>query len=201
MTATLTPAKAERRRQILDAAFDEFSTQGYAGASMAAIARRASASKETLYAWFESKETLFNTLLESRLDGLSRRIVAEADGDQSASHLLPIIAEDLIRFLLASAPLIQALGVGAPGEAMLRRIGEIILQERQRFADYLLRCRDRGEIGFDDDPLELVSLFVAMAEGEWIFRLATGQIDQVSDLMIAQHAERVTRIFLKGLAP
>jgi len=74
--ATPKPAKEERRRQILDAAFAEFSTKGYAGASMAAIARRASASKETLYAWFENKESLFNTLFEARLDHMISRSYA-----------------------------------------------------------------------------------------------------------------------------
>ena len=63
-------AKEERRKEILDAAFLEFSTKGYAGASMEAIARRARASKETLYAWFENKETLLNTLFAARLDGI-----------------------------------------------------------------------------------------------------------------------------------
>ena len=64
------PAKQERRREILDAAFLEFSSKGYAGASMAAIARRAHASKETLYAWFENKETLFNTLFAARVGSI-----------------------------------------------------------------------------------------------------------------------------------
>ena len=44
-------------------------------------------------------------------------------------------------------------------------------------------------------------LFVAMAQGEWGLRLATGLLDQVTDAMIAAHAQRVTRLFLKGLAP
>src|SRR3954454_20547118 len=95
------PAKEARRREILDAAFQEFSTRGYAGASMAAIARRARASKETLYAWFENKETLFNTLFQSRLDGVVRRVSAVAEQDPSPANVLPVIAEDVIRFMLA----------------------------------------------------------------------------------------------------
>jgi len=62
-------------------------------------------------------------------------------------------------------------------------------------------CRERGEIAFDDDPFELASLFVAMAEGEWSMRLATGLIRELTDDTIASHARLVTRIFLKGLAP
>lgn len=195
------PAKEERRREILDAAFVEFSTKGYAGASMAAIAQRARASKETLYAWFENKETLFNTLFESRLAGMVSQVAAAAAEEPSPALVLPVVAEDVIRFMLAMAPLNQAMGVGEPSEKARRLVGETIREERGRFVEYLLRCKDQGYIDFDDDPFEIVSLFVAMAEGEFSLRLGTGMITEVTDRMIQDHAQRVTRIFLRGLAP
>ncbi len=194
-------AKEERRREILDAAFEEFSTKGYAGASMGAIARRARASKETLYAWFENKETLLNILFATRLDGMTSRAAAAAEQDPSAANILPIVAEDTIRFMLMIEPLSQAMGLAQAGDRTLKLLGETIDAERQRFVNYLLRRRDEGEIAFDDDPLELASLFVAMAEGEWSQRLATGRIDHLTDDLIQDHARRVTRIFLKGIAP
>jgi len=193
-------AKDARRREILDIAFQEFSEKGYAGASMLAIARRARASKETLYAWFENKETLLNTLFESRLERMASRAGAAALEDPSPANVLPIVAEDVIRFMLATAPLSQAIGAGEAGDKVLRRLGQTIAEERARFVDYLLRCRDQGHIAFDDDPFELASLFVAMAEGEWSLRLGTGMLSEVTDRMIAEHARRVTRMFLSGLA-
>lgn len=194
-------AKADRRAEILDAAYLEFAAKGYAGASMLAIARRARASKETLYAWFENKETLFNTLLIARLEGLSRRVSAVAEQDLSPAKVLPVVAVDVIRLMLAIAPLSQAMGAGESADAALRLVGQTIAAERARFVDYLLRCREQGYVAFDDDPFELVSLFVAMAEGEWSLRLATGMLDELTDGMIEAHAQRVTRLFLKGLAP
>ncbi|HXQ15156.1 MAG TPA: TetR/AcrR family transcriptional regulator [Caulobacteraceae bacterium] len=194
-------AKDVRRNEILEAAFEEFSRHGYAGASMAAIARRAHASKETLYAWFENKETLFNTLLASRLDGIASRVTAVAARDPSPAAVLPAIAEDVIRLELATAPLGQAMGAGESSEKALQLVGQTIGEWRARFVGYILECRANGAIAFDDDPFEIVSLFVAMAQGEWGLRLATGMLDQVTDAMIAAHAQRVTRLFLKGLAP
>jgi AcrR family transcriptional regulator len=196
-----TSGKAARRREILDAAYAEFATRGYAGASMAAIAQRAQASKETLYAWFGNKETLFSTLLTEQLEGMTGRVTAAATEDMSPQHVLPVVAEDLMRLLLAIAPLSRALAPGDPGDKATRLIAETILSERRRFADYILHCRDQGEIDFDDDPLELASLFVAMAQGEWEMRLGMGMLDRLTDAMIAEHARRVTRIFLRGLAP
>ncbi len=40
-----------------------------------------------------------------------------------------------------------------------------------------------------------------MAEGEWADRLSSGMVAALTDAMIAEHARRVTRIFLRGLAP
>jgi AcrR family transcriptional regulator len=200
-TVAENPAKEARRQEILDAAFQEFSTKGYAGASMEAIARRARASKETLYAWFKNKETLLNTLFAARLDGMSGRAAAAARADDSAASVLPIIAENLIRFMLAMEPLSQAIDVGKAGDKALRLLGQTISEERARFVDYLLRRRAEGDIAFDDDPFELASLFVAMAQAEWSLRLGTGMLDELTDGMIEEHARRVTRIFLKGIAP
>jgi AcrR family transcriptional regulator len=195
------PAKQERRREILDAAFLEFSEKGYAGASMEAIARRARASKETLYAWFENKESLFNTLLELRLEGMEGRVTAAAETDPSPVNVLPVIAADAIRLMLAIEPLGRAMGVGERNDKALRLLGQTIGRERKKFVDYILRCREHGFIAFDDDPFEIASLFVAMALGEWSLRLGTGMLNELTDRMIEDHARRVTRIFLKGLAP
>lgn len=195
------PAKRERRGEILDAAFLEFSENGYSGASMEAIARRARASKETLYGWFENKENLFHALFESRLEGMESHVNAAAEVDPSPTNVLPVIADDAIRLMLAIEPLSRAMRVGEPNDRSSRLMGQTISRERKKFVDYILHCRERGLLAFDDDPFEIASLFVAMALGEWRLRLGTGMLDELTDRMIEEHAQRVTRVFLKGLAP
>lgn len=189
-----------RRREILDVAFAEFAEKGYAATSMAAIARRARASKETLYAWFQNKQTLFNTVFASRLQGLASRVQSATREDRSPSNVLPIVAEDVLRFHFATAPLFRAAGSGGAGFPE-RGVGQAIVDDRQNFVDYLLWCRDQGYLAFDDDAFEVASLFVAMSVGEWDLRLGTGMIDELTDEMITAHAQRVTRLFLKALAP
>ncbi len=194
---------SSRRGEILDAAFNEFAARGYAGASMETIARQAHASKETLYSWFGNKEKLFNTLLQARIDGFTSRYQSGGLGpDSSPEMVLQTIAEDVMRFMLAVEPLSRALGTADEPVARARHAaGRLIAEERKKFAALVKGWRTKGFIAFDDDPLEVVSLFVAMAQGEWSFRLATGMIDDLTDRMIEAHARRVTRIFLKGLAP
>jgi len=193
-----TTAKEKRRQEILAAAFAEFSEHGYARTSMAAIAKRAQASKETLYAWFTNKAELFAALFASRMDGLNRRVEIAGHKDPSPAHLLPVIAEDILRVALAIAPFAQAVGESSPAA---RLAGQVIADERKNFVDYILWCRDQGYVAFDDDAYEVVSIFVAMAQGEWTLRLAIGQIEAVTEGMIAAHVRRVSALFLKALAP
>lgn len=194
-------AKAARRREIIEVAFQEFAEKGYAGASMGAIARRARASKETLYAWFSNKETLLREVFASRLEGMTARVGQVPSDDPQPARVLPIAAENLVGFLLATAPLVQGLGVSGPDDQARRLLRESIQEQRRNFVAYLERCRAHGDIAFDDDPFEIASLFVAMAEGEWSLRLSTGMVSEITPAMIREHAERVTRVFLKGLAP
>ncbi len=65
------------RERILAAAKTEFSERGLAGARINRIAREANASKERLYAYFQSKEALFAAVTE--------RLVVDVAADTAAS--------------------------------------------------------------------------------------------------------------------
>jgi AcrR family transcriptional regulator len=55
--------KARRPSQILDAAFEEFVSQGYAATRVEDIARRVGVTKGTIYVYFETKEDLFSAMV------------------------------------------------------------------------------------------------------------------------------------------
>ncbi len=57
----------ETKTRILDAALDEFSTRGVAGARVDRIAAAAGCNKNLLYVYFGSKENLFTVVLEQHL--------------------------------------------------------------------------------------------------------------------------------------
>lgn len=195
--------RSDRRQEILDAAFTEFAAKGFDGASMESIARQAQASKETLYAWFGNKEKLFDTLLQNRIGAFAARYQPEQFGSTPDPRMvLETIAVDVMHFMLAVEPLSRAMGAATTHAARARlTAGRLIATERKKFAALMLRWKREGVVAFDDDPMEIVSLFIAMAQGEWSFRLATGMIKHLNDDMIHKHAQRVTRVFMKGLAP
>ena len=55
--------KAERPQEIIEAAFAEFSRNGYATTTLDQIAERAGVTKGTIYVYFENKEHLFISMV------------------------------------------------------------------------------------------------------------------------------------------
>ena len=70
-------AAAATRASILEAARRLFITHGYAGSTMADIARAASTALDTVYASVGTKQVLFRTLIELAISGTDRVVPAE----------------------------------------------------------------------------------------------------------------------------
>lgn len=86
--------RAERETQIVSVALAEFAAQGYARASMVAIARGAGISKPLIYQYFGSKDGLYLTCLHHVGSGLLSRLeAAEREVDDTvASRIHPLRA-------------------------------------------------------------------------------------------------------------
>lgn len=76
--------RPERERQIVAAAVAEFAANGYAGASVAAVAARAGISKPLIYQYFGSKDGLFLAALHDVATPMLERLeVAWSQEDDS----------------------------------------------------------------------------------------------------------------------
>ena len=78
---------ARTRRRILDAALQEFSARGFAGARVSGIARRAQANKRMLYHYFGDKEGLFRAVLRHKISERRSRVEAQADSSDPLASL------------------------------------------------------------------------------------------------------------------
>jgi AcrR family transcriptional regulator len=84
--------KSDRTKQrLLDAATAEFAAYGFAGARVDRIAQVADANKQSIYAYFESKERLF----EAVYDEMVARLIAAVQMDASD---LPAYAASLVDY-------------------------------------------------------------------------------------------------------
>lgn len=73
-------AKAERERQLLEAAVRAFSRQGYHNCPISQVAREAGVADGTLYLYFKGKEDLLVSAFRHVLEGILDRLDQELDG-------------------------------------------------------------------------------------------------------------------------
>ncbi len=94
--------KAEVRQRILAAALEEFAAQGFAGATMAAIAERAGLGAASLYRYYPGKTELFEAILPATLVEQFEKLLARrvrALGASALSHQGGT-DEEMLRFWL-----------------------------------------------------------------------------------------------------
>src|SRR5271165_2456196 len=91
--------ESAKRRQIMDGARAVFLAQGFDAASMGEIARAAGVSKGTLYVYFDSKERLFQAIVQEACHAQAQGVFSldPAAGDVEA--VLTRLGREYVRFL------------------------------------------------------------------------------------------------------
>jgi AcrR family transcriptional regulator len=144
--------KAERPKEILEAAFVEFSRNGYAMTTLDQIAERAGVTKGTIYVYFENKEHLFISMVREVTSATLETVheMFETHEGSTAdllraqfSFIYQHIVEDtrrreVVRMLIAEAPRFPELA-DRYHEEILRPCLEMLRQAIQR-------GMDRGEM-------------------------------------------------------
>ena len=75
----------DRRAQIIGAAKRVFAEQGYSNASISQIIGEAGIARGTFYLYFDSKRTVFDSILSEALEGLTARITVIQVGENLSS--------------------------------------------------------------------------------------------------------------------
>lgn len=144
--------RLDRTRAILEAALAVFAEQGFAGASMEAVAARAGITKPTLYQYFPSKDALFQAMMAGKGAGMLDALVHPT-------------GQGMVPDLLAFARRYAATVLDPPMLALAR----LVIGEVQRFPEigrlyqaagpdqlfagivaYLDAQRAAGRLAFDD---------------------------------------------------
>ena len=98
----------ERRQQILDAAYEVFTSKGFALSTTAEIASTAGIAEGTIYNYFDNKRDLFTELLKSHIlsDPLASMIESPLAFDM---HMLPDIIENRLSVFFDNAEVLLLL--------------------------------------------------------------------------------------------
>jgi AcrR family transcriptional regulator len=190
-------AKAEaRRQQVLDAALEVFSRDGYGNAAVEDIARASATSKGGLYFHFPSKQALFLALLDEAGSLLLRRVEQAmanetdplAKGDAALRAVLATFGKNRT---LARLLLVEALGAGREFNA---KLGELHAAFARIIARYLDEAIAAGALPPHDTTLAGVAWFGAVNQvvTRWVL---TGEPDRLEDAY-----PTLRRLLLYGVA-
>jgi AcrR family transcriptional regulator len=143
--------------RILDAATAEFAAHGLAGARVDRLAERAGANKQLIYAYFGSKERLFDATLERHIERLLDAVPFDA-------YNLPSYAAALFDFGVAHPELLRLLRwhtLERPGE--LARL-EQTMNSTQRKLAALAEAQAAGKVDATLAPAELLAVVLSIAQ-------------------------------------
>jgi len=145
--------REQRRLRILEAARACFGENGFAGATVGAIAERAGVANGLLYQFFRSKEHLFEVVLREIIRDWVRALVPRDAAHESPSQALEGMFRRSVEFCRRH-PLLPALLRGDEGLQLsrIREAGRDCVQpHRDLVARLLLRGIESGEFARDLD--------------------------------------------------
>ncbi len=192
----------DRRVQILDAAFEEFSEKGFKGATIKSIARAAGLQSPALIYWyFPDKEALFREVLGAKVPVV--RAVAEPDGlmDLPPEEMLPRLGRAYFAFERIDVRTLKLV----IGEAVRRpEVAETFVRSGPaRVLDFLKVYMERQiELGRlrPHDARSSARAFIGMLIPQLAGKLFFPTLveDGLND---EEHLKAAVDIFLRGLRP
>lgn len=195
---------SERRTQIVDAALEEFASEGFRGATIKRIARRAGLQSQALIYWyFSSKEELFQAVLGRHLPILHLMLDPAALLDHPPEEVLPQLAhaylamadrlpvQRLLRLILPEV-IRRPQMVDQLGGRMIANILDVVKL-------YLTRQVELGRLRPHDvraSARAFVGMLLPQLGGKLLFPAI--QADAPTD---EEHITTMVSIFLRGLRP
>ncbi len=202
-----TTQRERKHRAILDAAASLFLDRGYAATSMDDVAAEAAVAKQTVYAHFESKEVLFESMVRDMTgapgDAVQRGMNDEFDGDLEAhliaygNRLIEIVRTPelmrLRRLVIGEVQRFGELGEVVYASGPGRAIGALAETFAQLHARGLLRA---------PDPKIAASHFNWLVMAEPLSRsMLLGDDALPGRAALRRHVKEAVRIFLAAYGP
>lgn len=164
-------SRAELRRdQILEAAEECFSREGFHAASMASIAGQAELSVGQIYRYFENKEAVIEALCVSRLEDWAERLAEVRARSGDPVDELMALARYHVDKLDNGQDVSMVLEFLAEA-ARNPRVGAVMHRVDSGFRAHLRDVFIRGGVRADDPSLESRVSFVSILLDGWLVRI------------------------------
>jgi AcrR family transcriptional regulator len=200
----LSPRGQRKLDQILEGAGEVFLAEGFGGASVDEIARRAGISKATLYRYFPDKAAIFNAYVRRELARQAAALVAMDLEHATIEETLQRLAAGYIAFMLS--PFARGIYRIAVSESeRFPEIGRAFFdsgpdEARRLLAPALAKAMARGELA-PGDPDVAAYQFFELCKAKLFYRsLFCRECDASAEAIDAQ-ARLAVGTFLRAYAP
>ena len=205
-TAAAAPADEQdtaKRRQILEGARAVFLAQGFDGASMNDVARGAAVSKGTLYAYFPSKEALFEALVREGRARQAERFATLTD-DLPPAETLRRFGVSLMEMMATPESVAQLraiIGVTAKFPQIGRAFYEAgFAHGVEKLAAYLAAETARGRLAVAE-PGMAATQFLDLCKAGLLQRLLFGVDETLARAQIEANVARAVATFMAAFGP
>jgi len=191
--------REKRRDEILNVAIKVLSERGYHDASTLEIARRASASKETLYAWFGDKQGLFEAVIRRNAQAVQAVLTRHLESDAPTELVLVDFGRALLQLLLGDSAV--AINRAAISEARSDpRLAQILASAGREatlrsFIRFLERQQEGGALRMEA-PAQAAEDFLGLLIGDTQIRRLLGLVGAPKKAQIVARAARAAKNFL-----
>jgi AcrR family transcriptional regulator len=183
--------RAVREQQMLDAAVQMFSANGYHETSMDAIAAQADISKPMLYLYYGSKEELFAACLGRELTRFVETIRADIDLKQSPHELLRRTIVSVLHYVDANRASWIVLYTQATSS---QAFAHTIRDGREKIIDLVARLLETGTRNpLPDNDFHMMAVALVGAGEAVATRVSVGDAD------VDEAAELLINLFWRGL--
>ena len=183
--------RAVREQQMLDAAVQMFSLNGYHETSMDTIAAAAEISKPMLYLYYGSKEELFAACLSRELSRFVEAIRADIDLKQSPHELLRRTILSVLHYIDANRASWIVLYTQATSS---QAFAQTIREGREKIIDLVARLLENGTRNPEpDNDFHMMAVALVGAGEAVAARVSVGDAD------VDEAAELLINLFWRGL--
>jgi AcrR family transcriptional regulator len=195
------PRSTRKAKQILDAATELFTQQGFEATSVDDIAARAGVSKQTVYSHFGSKEDLFAVSIANKCktSGIDTELI---DHDVPPGVMLPEIARRFVQ-LVTSEEAVYVHALCSISRDTHPELGHVYYKNGPKqtidvVTDYLAAQHRAGRLKIDD-PEQAAWQFLCMLMAETQIRMECN-MPPISDEKQKAYEQSCVEMFLRAYA-
>lgn len=197
-------AESTKRRQILDGARQVFLSRGFDGASMGEIAKVAGVSKGTLYVYFDSKESLFETLTTEEKEGLAEMLFKLDSQDPDVRSVLSHLGYSYLR-RMGRPEHVSSIRMVIGAAEKFPRLGQVFFEAGpcrgvSRLKTYLDNQVAAGRLSIEDTEIA-AQHFLDLCSSGLMRRLLFAVGGPPTEAEIAKNVENAIRVFFAAYGP